>query len=112
MKTSAECVFCRIGAGEIPVEPVWSDALALAFADRNPQAPTHLLVIPREHFEDVTQVPEELLGHLLHAAARLAEERLPRGHRIVINTGPDGGQTVQHVHLHVLGGRAMHWPPG
>jgi histidine triad (HIT) family protein len=107
-----DCLFCKIAAGTIPVKPVYEDDRAIAFPDINPQAPTHFLVIPREHFSDVTEVPAELLGHLLHAAAGVAKEQLPGGHRIVINTGADGGQTVQHVHLHVLGGRAMHWPPG
>ncbi|ADW67758.1 histidine triad nucleotide-binding protein [Granulicella tundricola] len=107
-----DCLFCKIAAGTIPVTPIFEDDRVIAFADINPQAPTHFLVIPREHFADVTQVPAELLGHLLHAAARVAETQLPHGHRIAINTGPDGGQTVQHVHLHVLGGRPMGWPPG
>jgi histidine triad (HIT) family protein len=108
----SECVFCRIASGAVPVKPLLEDERALVFADLNPQSPTHVLVIPREHFADVTEVPAELLGHLLHMAARFAESKLPGGHRIVANTGADGGQTVQHVHLHVMGGRAMGWPPG
>jgi histidine triad (HIT) family protein len=107
-----DCLFCKIATGTSPVQSLQQDDVSIAFPDINPQAPTHFLVIPRQHFADVTQVPAELLGHLLHTAARLAEAHLPHGHRIVINTGPDGGQTVQHVHLHVLGGRPMHWPPG
>ncbi len=106
------CLFCKIASGTIPVQAVWQDDRALAFPDIQPQAPYHVLVIPREHFSDVTEVPDTLLGHLLHAAAALAKRELPAGHRIVINTGAHGGQTVQHVHLHVLGGRAMGWPPG
>lgn len=106
------CIFCRIGAGEIPVNAVAEDARLKAFADAHPQAPTHLLVIPKQHYAHVEEVPAELLGHLLHAAAQLGESRLPGGHRIVINTGDDGGQTVHHLHLHVLGGRPMGWPPG
>lgn len=107
-----DCLFCRIVSGSIPVQPLWQDEDALAFSDINPQAPTHFLVIPRKHFANVTAVPEALLGHLLHEAAALARQKLPGGHRIVINTGPDGGQTVGHIHLHVLGGRHMGWPPG
>ena len=110
--TDPDCLFCRIAAGTIPVQAVWQDDQALAFPDIHPQAPSHFLVISREHFADVTDVPATLLGHLLHAAAALAKEKLPNGHRVVINTGRDGGQTVGHVHLHVLGGRPMGWPPG
>jgi histidine triad (HIT) family protein len=88
------------------------DERCIVFPDINPQAPTHFLVIPKEHFADVTEVPADLLGHLLHVTAGLAKKMLPGGHRVVANTGADGGQTVQHVHLHVLGGRPMHWPPG
>ena len=108
----ADCLFCKIAAGVISVKFVYEDDRALAFADINPQAPVHLLIIPREHFADVTAVPAELLGHLLHVAAGLGKQQLPGGHRILANTGPDGGQTVQHVHLHLLGGRHMGWPPG
>ena len=107
-----DCLFCKIAGGTIAVQPVWQDDRALAFADIHPQAPRHFLVIPREHFADVTAVPDTLLGHLLHSAAALAKRELPGGHRIVANTGADGGQTVAHVHLHVLGGRPMGWPPG
>ena len=107
-----ECIFCRIGSGEIPVDTVAEDELLRAFLDAHPQAPTHLLVIPKQHYAHVEEVPAELLGHLLHTAARLGKSRLTEGHRIVINTGDDGGQTVHHLHLHVLGGRRMGWPPG
>ena len=105
------CLFCRIAAGEIAAKKMFEDELSVVFADVNPQAPTHVLVIPREHFADVTEVPAALLGHLLDVAARQGK-MLAGGFRIAINTGPDGGQTVQHVHLHVLGGRPMGWPPG
>ena len=107
-----ECVFCRIADHAIAVEALHEDALAIAFADRNPQAPTHFLVIPKRHLDQVDQADAELLGHLLHTAANLGHKLLPDGHRIVINTGDDGGQTVSHLHLHVLGGRALGWPPG
>lgn len=106
------CLFCKIATHAIPVTPAHEDDLSLAFADINPQAPTHLLLIPRQHFSSVEEIPTEVLGHLLHTAAALARRQLPGGHRIVINTGVDGGQTVQHLHLHILGGRAMTWPPG
>ncbi len=108
----SDCLFCQIAQGKIPVQPLHQDDRTLAFPDINPQAPTHFLVIPKDHFADVTQVPSDLLGHLLHVSAALAKQHIPKGHRIVVNTGPDGGQTVQHVHLHVLGGRPLHWPPG
>ncbi len=108
----AECIFCRIAQHEIPVKAVFEDDRSIVFADMNPQAPTHLLLIPKEHFADVTELPAELLGHLLQEAAALAKRELPNGHRIVINTGDDGGQTVHHLHFHILGGRPMTWPPG
>ena len=110
--TPTDCLFCKIAAHTIPVTPAHEDDLSLAFPDIHPQAPTHLLVIPKQHFASVEQMPAELLGHLLHTAAALGRRNLPGGHRIVVNTGGDGGQTVQHLHLHVLGGRPMTWPPG
>ena len=108
----ADCVFCKIASHDIPVAAVYEDDLVIAFLDQNPQAPTHLLVIPKQHFDNVEQAPAELLGAVLKAAANLGNRHLPDGHRIVVNTGPDGGQTVHHVHLHLLGGRHMTWPPG
>lgn len=111
-KQDTDCLFCKIASQTIPVQVVWGDDYALAFPDINPQAPKHFLVIPRDHFTNVTEVPEDLLGHLLRGASAIAKRELPEGHRIVINTGTDGGQTVGHVHLHVLGGRHMSWPPG
>lgn len=108
----SDCLFCKIAAHAIPVKPVHEDDLSIAFADIHPQAPTHLLVIPKQHFATVEDMPAELLGHLLHTAAAIAAKELPDGHRIVINTGKDGGQTVHHMHLHILGGRHMTWPPG
>jgi histidine triad (HIT) family protein len=91
---------------------VFEDELCLVFPDINPQAKTHLLVIPKQHFDNVSEAPPILLGHLLKTAADVAQRELPGGFRIVINTGSDGGQTVEHLHLHVLGGRHMTWPPG
>ena len=108
----ADCIFCKIAEHTIPVKAVFEDDQAIAFADMNPQAPVHLLVISKAHYEDVRTVPAELLGHLMKSAAGWAEKELPGGFRIVANTGADGGQTVQHVHLHILGGRPMGWPPG
>jgi histidine triad (HIT) family protein len=111
-----DCLFCKIVAGDIPAKRVYEDELSIAFADINPQAPVHLLVIPKEHIQSIAQATAEhgaLLGHLLSTAATLAQaQHLDRGYRIVINTGDDGGQTVAHLHLHLLGGRHMSWPPG
>ena len=112
MSSQPECIFCKIAAHTIPVKSVFEDDLAIAFPDLNPQAPTHLLLIPKQHFAHVEAAPATLLGHLLHTAAALGQQHLPNGHRIVINTGADGGQTVHHLHLHILGGRHLAWPPG
>jgi histidine triad (HIT) family protein len=113
---SADCLFCKIVAGAIPAKKIYEDELCLCFADIHPQAPTHMLLIPKEHIASQAQSKEEhapLLGHLLAKATEVAcGAGLDRGYRVVINTGPDGGQTVDHLHLHVLGGRAMSWPPG
>jgi len=107
-----DCLFCKIANHDIPVKGVFEDDLCLVFPDINPQAPIHLLVIPKQHFANVTEAPASLLGQVLKTAADVGGRALPGGFRIVINTGDDGGQTVDHLHLHVLGGRAMHWPPG
>jgi histidine triad (HIT) family protein len=110
------CLFCKIIAGEIPSKTVFEDDLTYAFRDINPQAPSHVLVVPRKHIASLADSgPEDeaLLGHLHLVAARIAaSEELSDGFRTVINTGPDGGQTVDHLHVHLLGGRSMHWPPG
>jgi histidine triad (HIT) family protein len=110
------CLFCKIVDGTIPSTPVYQDELSYAFADINPKAPVHILVVPREHIGslDEADVPKQaLLGHLLWAAAEIARAKGPaKGYRVVVNTGEDGGQTVDHLHLHVLGGRQMTWPPG
>lgn len=110
------CLFCRIIAGEIPSKMVFEDEVTYAFRDINPQAPTHVLVVPRKHIASLAEATaddERLLGYLHLIAARIADsEGLGNGFRTVINTGPDGGQTVDHVHVHLLGGRSMHWPPG
>lgn len=115
---SADCIFCKIASGEIPAKKLYEDEDAIAFADIDPKAPVHTLIIPRKHIASLAEVedtPEgkHLLGHLHSVANRLAQQQgLGNGYRIVINTGPDGGQTVGHLHLHLLGGRQMHWPPG
>ena len=110
------CLFCRIVEGEIPSTPVFQDELSYAFADINPKAPVHILIIPREHIPsmiDTDQSKRAILGHLLWAAAEIARSKgLTNGYRVVVNTGKDGGQTVDHLHLHLLGGRQMTWPPG
>ena len=111
-----ECVFCRIVAGEIPAETVHESATTLAFRDLTPQAPTHVLVIPRSHYPNAAALAAEEPGtaaHLFDAAREIAEdEGLGNGYRLVFNTGADAHQTVFHVHMHLLGGRAMGWPPG
>jgi histidine triad (HIT) family protein len=113
---AADCIFCLIAAGTIPSNKVFEDERALAFRDLHPVAPTHVLVIPKEHIASTAhavETHEALLGHLLLVAAKVAEqEGLANGFRVVTNTGADGGQTVDHLHLHVLGGRSMTWPPG
>ena len=110
------CLFCKIVDGTIPSTPVYQDDECYAFADIHPQAPVHVLLAPRRHIASVADAaPEDraLLGHLLWAAAEIARAKgLPKGYRLVVNTGPDGGQTVDHLHIHLLGGRTMTWPPG
>jgi histidine triad (HIT) family protein len=112
-----DCLFCRIIAGEIPADIVHTDDRSIAFRDINPQAPTHILVVPREHIEsldEATQRDEATLGHLLRVSARVANQEglSESGYRTVANTGAGAGQSVFHLHLHVLGGRQMNWPPG
>jgi histidine triad (HIT) family protein len=111
------CLFCRIVAGEVPADIVYQDERCIAFRDTNPQAPAHVLVIPREHMEsldEATQKDEVTLGHLLRVAARVANEQgiSESGYRTVINTGAGAGQSIFHLHLHLLGGRQLNWPPG
>lgn len=109
------CLFCKIVAGAIPAAIVAETPDAIAFRDINPEAPVHLLVVPRAHVDSLAVASDEAaLGHLLAFAARVAEQEgiAESGYRTVINTGRDGGQTVDHLHLHVLGGRRMKWPPG
>jgi len=111
------CLFCKIIAGEIQGEFVFEDKLCVVLRDISPQAPTHLLVIPREHLEsldEASQNDEAMLGHLLRVGARVANDEglSEAGYRTVINTGAGAGQSVFHVHVHVIGGRPLNWPPG
>lgn len=110
------CIFCRIVDGSIPSEAVYQDDKVYAFADLHPQSPVHVLVVPREHIGSLADTDKEdrtILGHLLWAAAAIARQQgLVKGYRVVINSGADGGQTVDHLHLHLLGGREHSWPPG
>jgi histidine triad (HIT) family protein len=116
MSETSETFFSKIIRREIPAEIVYEDELALAFKDINPQAPVHILVIPKQAIAKLADAESEdhrLMGHLLLTAKRVAEQAgLTNGYRVVINNGQDGGQTVYHLHLHVLGGRFMQWPPG
>jgi histidine triad (HIT) family protein len=112
-----DCIFCKIVAGEIPADIVFEDDAVMAFRDLNPQAPTHVLVIPKRHIaslNDLTADDQPLMGRLFTAARDIAVQAgfADAGYRTVVNCNADGGQTVFHIHLHLLGGRAMHWPPG
>ena len=112
-----DCVFCKIGSGQIPSRVVLQDDDIMAFEDLNPQAPVHVLVIPKRHISALSESGEDdrtLLGCLLEAASVVARKKgvIESGYRVVANTGKNGGQTVLHLHLHVLGGRRMTWPPG
>ena len=114
---TATCLFCRIGRGEIPADIVHEDDLVLAFRDINPKAPTHLLVIPRRHVQSAADLHEsdaEMLGRLFGVAAQLARDAgvADKGFRLVTNSGPGAGQSVDHLHFHLMGGRQMGWPPG
>ncbi len=113
----ADCLFCMIAAGKIPSKKVYADDRYYAFEDINPQAPTHVLVIPRVHIttlNDLTPADGPLMGDMLLLAARIAKERGlgEQGYRLNFNCLEDGGQTVPHVHVHVMGGRRFSWPPG
>jgi histidine triad (HIT) family protein len=116
MPTDPDCLFCTIAAGGIPADVVDETPTTVAFRDLNPQAPTHVLVIPRSHRADAASLAEaepEVVADLVAAAARVAaREGLGAGYRLVFNTGPEAGQTVFHAHLHLLGGRSLGWPPG
>jgi histidine triad (HIT) family protein len=112
---TSECLFCRIARGDIRAAFVAETEDAVAFRDINPQAPFHVLVIPRKHIDSLATADDNaLLGSLLGLARRIAQEQgiADRGFRTVINTGEDGGQSVSHLHVHILGGRHLEWPPG
>ncbi len=116
MSETTETIFSKIIRREIPADIVYEDDSAIAFKDIHPQAPVHILVIPKQVIKslaDVTSQNQDLMGHLLITAQQVAlKAGLSDGYRLVINTGDDGGQTVSHLHLHILGGRPMTWPPG
>jgi histidine triad (HIT) family protein len=112
---SKDCLFCRIAKGEIPADIVMQNDDAVAFRDISPRAPTHILVIPRKHVRSLEQADDSVdLGALMRTAADVARKEglVDSGYRVVINTGSHGGQTVDHLHFHILGGRQMTWPPG
>jgi histidine triad (HIT) family protein len=112
----ADCLFCKIIAGEIPTKKVYEDDRVFAFEDINPQAPTHVLIVPKTHIVGLKEAqPEEaeIVGYCQLAAAKIARQRkIENGYRTVYNVGPGAGQSVFHLHLHLLGGRPLGWPPG
>ncbi|MCC6345585.1 MAG: histidine triad nucleotide-binding protein [Nitrospirales bacterium] len=113
----SDCIFCRIVEKTIPAKVIYEDEHAVAFEDINPQAPVHTLIIPRKHIPTLLDIGEEdhaLLGHLVKVAGVIARDKgvAERGFRVVANCNHESGQTVYHIHLHLLGGRPMHWPPG
>lgn len=116
IRRNMDCIFCKIAVGEIPSTKVYEDEQMLAFRDLDPQAPVHILMIPKVHIASADALTEEnaqVVAHIFTAAKKIAaQEGLTNGYRIVNNCGEDGGQTVKHLHFHLLGGRAMAWPPG
>lgn len=112
-----DCLFCRIASKQVPSKIIYEDDECVAFEDIAPQAPVHFLVVPRKHIAttlDLKDGDEALIGHLYRVANGISEGKkiAGRGFRLVMNTNPEAGQSVYHIHLHVLGGRPMHWPPG
>lgn len=112
-----ECIFCKIARKEIPTDLIYEDERVVAFNDINPQAPVHVLIIPKNHLTsllDITQSNADIISHIVLVAKKLAEDMKlnEKGFRIVNNCGKEGGQTVGHLHFHLLGGRSMTWPPG
>ena len=111
-----DCIFCKIAAGEIPSKKAYEDDKVLAFYDLEPQAPIHILIIPKEHISSCADITEEycaVISHIFEVAAKLGKELgLDNGYRIVNNCGADGGQTVHHIHFHFMGGRQFTWPAG
>ncbi len=110
------CIFCEIAKGNIPSNKVYEDDKVLAFYDLDPQAPVHVLIIPKEHItsaDDINEQNSSIVAHVFEAAAKITKQLgLTNGYRIVNNCGEDGGQSVKHLHFHLLGGRSMEWPPG
>lgn len=112
-----DCIFCSIIKGEIPSDKVYEDDSILAFKDINPAAPVHIIIIPKTHISSANELNDsncDIVGHIFKIAAKLAKEMgiSEKGYRIVNNCGDEGGQTVKHLHFHLLGGRSMQWPPG
>lgn len=111
-----DCIFCKLANGEIPTEMVYEDELIAVFKDAAPQAPVHMLMVPKIHvasLDELNAENSELMGHMMLKIKEVtAKAGLTNGYRCVINTGEDGQQTVQHLHIHILGGRSMQWPPG
>lgn len=115
--TNQACIFCKIAKKEIPSEIIFEDDLILAFKDINPQSPSHILIIPKEHYPSLNEIPEEkkeILSHILMNIKKIAQQTgaSEKGYRVVLNTGKNAGQEVFHVHFHLLSGRRMTWPPG
>ncbi|EDS76399.1 HIT family hydrolase [Clostridium novyi A str. 4552] len=112
-----ECIFCKIAKGDIPCKKVYEDDLVLGFEDINPAAPVHVLVIPKQHIKSLNQVSDEnkdIMAHALNVIKDIAKKMniYENGYRVVMNCGEDGGQEVQHIHFHILGGKKFGWPPG
>ena len=111
-----DCIFCKIANGEIDSKVVYEDDMIFAFEDSNPQAPTHVLFIPKKHISHIDEISEqdkELIGHIFLKISEISKKlNLEKGFRVVVNNKEDGGQSVDHVHFHLLGGRSLQWPPG
>lgn len=111
-----ECIFCKIIGEEIPADVVYSSEKVVAFRDINPQAPNHILIVPRKHINSVEELEKddkELMGELVYSAKKVANKLgISKGFRLVFNNGPDGGQEIDHIHMHLLAGRKLAWPPG
>lgn len=109
----SHCIFCKIATGAVNTPLIYEDEQVVAFKDIHPQAPTHILIIPKEHYESIKEVQDEvLIGHLFTVAKQVAQKMGINSYRLVLNTGHEAGQSVFHVHLHLLAGRFMTWPPG
>lgn len=115
-RNMGDCIFCKLANGEIPTDMVYEDDKIAVFRDAAPQAPVHMLMVPKAHIASLDELNDEhaaLMGHMMLKLKEVAaKEGLGNGYRCVINTGEDGNQTVMHLHIHILGGRTMQWPPG